>query len=240
MKRATPQTPRTAAAILLLLLLLFPGLACAQDSSPTPGPPPQDALERAAQRMAALSSLRFSLTHEKGRTPLIAGIEAQTAQGTVLLPDQASLHVEAVATTLGAFIPLELLIHGAQISMTDPFTGTPQRLSAESLPLNFLNLGVTLADIARALQGPLYTTDKTIDGVASRGIGGSLLGRDLQPLVRSAIADARVALEVWVGEDNLIRRVRIEGAVTPSDPADLVRILSFSAFDQPAIIPPLP
>jgi hypothetical protein len=104
--------------------------------------------------MAALSSLRFSLTHEKGRTPLMAGIEAQEVQGTVRLPDQAAIRVEAVATALGAFIPLELLIHGAQASMTDPFSGTPQPLSAESLPFNFLDLGVTLSGIARSLQDP--------------------------------------------------------------------------------------
>ena len=207
--------------------------------TPTPTPTPEERLKAAADRMAALSSLSFTLTHEEGSTPLMVGVELQKAQGVVALPDRASLDVEAIVTALRAFLSLKIVVDGAQASMTDPLTGAPRELPADSLPFNFLNLGVTLGDIARALRDPVYTTSQEIDGVMSRGIAGSILGQDLSSLIPVAVRDAHVGLEMWVGEDDLIRRVRIAGPVVSSDSLEVVRNLILGSFDQPVTITPL-
>ena len=34
-----------------------------------------------------------------------------------------------------------------------------------------------------------------------------------------------MTVKIWVDAENLVRRVRIEGPVTPDDPPDLVRVL---------------
>lgn len=226
---------RKAATSVLALLSLVAALGCSRSAS-APTPPPQERLEAAAKRMAALTSLRFTLTHEQGRTPLLAGIEAQRAEGAVALPDQASLQVEAVVTGVGAFISLSILVKGAEVSMTDPLTGAWRPLPAGSLPFNFLDLGLTLASIARAIQSPAYTSREVIGGVASQGIRGSVTGKQLASLVPSATPTATAGIEVWVGEDNLIRRVRLTGPVVPKDSPEVVRVLSFTAFDQPVTI----
>ena len=202
----------------------------------TPAPTPDQLIERTAERMASLSSLRFQLTHEQGRTALITGVEAQKVDGAVVLPDQASLRVEAVASALAVFLEIQVAIDGAQAFMTDPLSGQWRDLPAESLPFNLLDLGATLGKIASSIAAPAFTTEKEIGGVVAQGIAGTVSGADLTPLIPSAVAEVQVELELWIDGDGLLRRVRIPGPVASKDPPDIVRILSFSAFDEPVTI----
>ena len=209
-------------------------------ATPAPTPTPADVLGEAAERMAALGSLAFALEHEEGRSPIMPGVEAERVEGVVALPDRASLRVDAIATALGMFVSLEIVIEGTEASMTDPLTGAPRRLEAASLPFDFLDLGVTLGDIVRRVEGPAFATVEEVDGSPGRWISGAVLGRDLTALIPSAVADATVRLEVWVGEDHLVRRVRIDGPVVAGDAPGVVRALTFRAFDEPVTVPPLP
>ena len=220
--------------LLVLLALLGLVFGCSAPAEPTPTP--QETLEAAAERMAALTSLSFILTHEEGRTRLLAGIEAEKAEGVVALPDQASLQVEAVATAINAFISFQVVVNGPQAYMTDPLKGTWQELPTASLPFNFQDLGNTLGGIVRALDDPRYTSTQNLAGVPSLGVAGTVAGQRLSALIPSAVPDAEVRLEVWVGEDHLIRRVRIEGSVAANDPPKMVRVLALSAFDEPVAI----
>ena len=209
------------------------------DSAPEPLETPQETLEGAAIQMASLTSLSFVLSHEEGYSPLFPGVEAQRVEGVVALPDQAGMEVEARVSALGSFISIKIVVDGADATMTDPLTGALRSLPASSLPFNFLDLGATLGAIALAMQDPAFTEDRTIDGVSSRGIAGTVTGLDLRTLIPAATAEAEVRLEVWVGEDSLIRRVSIDGVVVSNDPAGVVRILTFGAFDQSVTIEPL-
>lgn len=226
----------TAAAAVMALVSASCG---SSDSAPESLETPRQTLEGAAIRMASLTSLSFVLSHEEGYSPLLPGVEAQRVEGVVALPDQAGLEVEARISALGSFISIKIVVDGADATMTDPLTGAPRSLPASSLPFNFLNLGATLGAIALAMQDPAFTEGRTIDGVPSQGIAGAVTGRDLRVLIPAARADAEVRLEVWVGEDSLIRRVSIGGVVVSNDPSGVVRILTFGAFDQPVTIEPL-
>ena len=66
-----------------------------------------------------------------------------------------------------------------------------------------------------------------------------MLAGDLSRLVRAASGDVQVGLELWVGDDDLIRRLRIEGPLVSRDAPGVVRILTLESFDQPATITPL-
>jgi hypothetical protein len=94
-----------------------------------------------------------------------------------------------------------------------------------SKPLEFDDLGATLAGIARALQDPAYTTIAWINNVQSLGVSGTVSGQQLVALMPSAAAEAQVTVKIWVDDQGLVRRVRIEGPVTPDDPQDMVRVL---------------
>ena len=77
---------------------------------------------------------------------------------------------------------------------------------------------------------PVDTKAAFINNVKRRGISGTVLGSDLSGLVPTAVADARVAVSLWFDDRDRIRRLRIEGAVTPDDPPDAVRILNAGEY----------
>ena len=217
----------------LLLVLAAVAAACGEDSATESAEqPPSERLADAAARMSELTSVEFTLTHEEGHTPLFAGIELQQAEGSVHLPDRASVQVEARVSAINAFIEMEIRVDGDDAAMTDPLSGVLLPVAASELPFNLHDLGDTLGGILLALQEPAYTDTHALDGVASRGIAGSVGGAAIQPLIRGADAALTPRIEVWVGSDSLVRRVRIEGSVLTNDPSPVVRILTFTAFDQ--------
>jgi len=179
-------------------------------STPTPLPSPALALEAAAKKMAALRTLTFTLTGEPEGTQLIPGLERGNVEGTVDLGDAASIEVGG------------------------------QRVSVASLPVGYLDLGVTVGEIVRALQDPVEATKVWIDNKPHRGLSGAVLGVDLASLMPGADPDARVTLSVWLGDDGMIRRVLIEGVVTSGDAPEAVRELDLGGFNKLVTIEPAP
>ena len=49
-------------------------------------------------------------------------------------------------------------------------------------------------------------------------------------MIPTAVADAPVAVSIWFDDRGRIVRLRIEGAVTPDDPPDAVRVLDVGGF----------
>ena len=45
---------------------------------------------------------------------------------------------------------------------------------------------------------------------------------------------------MWIGAKNRIVRIRMEGAVAPDDPPDVVRVLDRGNFNEPVAITPSP
>ena len=127
--------------------------------------------------------------------------DAQKLEAVVELPDQVSL------------------------TLADP-TGTDI-----SLPLSFVNLGVTLSDIARNIQDPTEISSVWIENVRHSGISGTVLGQHLSALVPTAAADAKVAVKIWMDGNGMIRRVRIEGPVAADDEPGVVRVLELGDFE---------
>ena len=216
---------------LMLGVLAACGGTPAQEETTTP----QERLGEAAARIAQVASLDFTLTHEEGVTPLFTGIVLQKAEGTVEGPDRATVDVEALATFANSFIQLSIVIEGDDATMSDPLSGNPTPVATSELPFELHNIGNTLSGILTAIQGPTYTSDETLDGVTSKGIAGSIAGAAIQTLIRRADADLQQEIEVWVGEDDLPRKVRITGKVLSNDEEQVIRVLSLRNFDSARI-----
>ena len=174
---------------------------------PTPTPTTGLVLESVVARMANETSLSFTLTGEPEGAPLSAGTEVQKVEGTL--------------ASSGA---VTLTVTGSD--------GTALDVAASSLPFSFESLGATLSGIAEALAEPVDIKAEWIDNRPKRGISGTVLGRDLGALVPAAVADARAAVSLWVDGEGRIRRLRIEGAVTPDDPPGAVRVLNLSGYGE--------
>ena len=173
--------------------------------APTPTPTAGAFLAVAAARMADLKSLTYTLTAQPDGATLTAEITATKADGTVALPDVVSVRATDAA-------------------------GATSDVPPDSLPFNFEDLGVTLGNIARAIQDPVDSTGAWIDNVQSRGVSGTLSGQQLIGFIPSAAADARITVTMWVDAESMVRRVRIEGAIVPDDPPESVRVLDLGEF----------
>ena len=169
---------------------------------PTPTPSAGQVLETVVARTAKVNSLSFTLTGDP---------EAQKVEGT-----------------LGSKGTLSLVREGV-VTVTDS-AGTTQDVAAESLSFSYEGLGATLSAIAGALQDPVDTKAAFIDNVKRRGVTGTVLGADLSALVPTAVVDARVTVSLWFDDKDRIVRLRLEGAVTPDDPPDAVRVLDLGGF----------
>ena len=240
MTRKTRRRTLAQVSWLLPLAVLLTTVAACGPSAVQSDLTPQERLANAAERMEQVTSLAFTLSHEEGHTPLMLGVVLQGAEGTAQLPDQASMRVEALISALNTFLEMEIVVDGENTTMTDPLSGVPLPIPTSSLPFNLHGLGNTLSGILLAVQDPAYTDSDTLEGVASQGIGGTISGADIQPLIPGADATLTQDIEVWVGEDNLVRRVRIAGKVLANDTEPVVRILTFAAFDeaQPSVSAP--
>ncbi|MBM3926232.1 MAG: LppX_LprAFG lipoprotein [SAR202 cluster bacterium] len=206
-------------------------------SPPPPPPPPQEMLSTSAARMASLKSLTFSMTHEKGVSPLMSGVVMESMDGQAALPDRFSLDVKAQATALRAFINIKILAASGKTYMTDPVSGRLQEVDPSTLPFNFTNLGGTLAGIINAMMSPLPRGIETVDGKQAQKIVGPVLSQNLSGLVPKAAQGLPVGLEVWIEENTtLLLRARISGPVVSNDPPDIIRVLTFHNFDTPITI----
>ncbi len=228
----TPKSSRLNFPLLLLSALALSLLIACGPTDEAPELSPSERLEAAAERIEQVTSLEFTLSHEEGHTPLMLGVVLQGAQGTVQDPDQAAMTAEAMVSALNAFLEMEITVDGENATMTDPLSGTPLSLQSSQLPFNLHNVGSTLSGILLAIGDPAYSNDETLDGTSSQGITGVVSGADIQPLIPDADGTLQQDIEVWVGDDNLVRRVRITGKVLANDVEPVVRILDFTAFDE--------
>lgn len=205
----------------------------------TPTESPKDLLSASATQMGALDSLAFTLTHEKGSTPLMTGIVMNEMEGAVDLPDKFSVDIKAEATVFSAFIEIKVIGIENTYHMTDPISGNWREISPGVLPFNFANLGRTLGGILTSIQGPMEEARESIGGQRTVHIKGTVTSRDLAALIPNAANNIEVGMEVWIQErDAFLIRARIEGPVVSTDPPDVVRILNFTNFNEPVTVEP--
>ena len=181
-----------------------PGSERSYQAPPTPTsvPAPGVALEAAAAMMSALKSLSFALTSEPEGAALAPGFAGGKIEGVVALGEGASVEVAG------------------------------QRVPTASVPINLLDLGAAVGEVVRALQDPADAASVWIDNKPHRGLSGTVAGQSLIGLFPSLGPEAGVGVTVWLGDDGLVRRVRVEGAV--------VWVLELGDFDKRVTIEPLP
>ncbi len=220
--------------VMATVLLLVTPVACGPQSADD-GATAQERLDRAAERIRQVMSVDFTLSHEEGETPLLPGVVLRQAEGTVDGPGRAVVDVEAMVTFTNSFIEMHISVDGEDATMTDPLSGNPLPVKTDALPFNLRNLGGTLSGILMGIQEPEFSGDESVDGVESRVIAGTISGAAIKPLIPGAVADLQQEIEVWVGDDDLPRRVRIAGLLLSNDAEGVIRVLSFRNFDTARI-----
>ncbi|MDE2802798.1 MAG: LppX_LprAFG lipoprotein [Chloroflexota bacterium] len=235
MTAATPARPRPRLSSLLPIVAVFALIVACGPSSEDDGATAQERLARAAERIQQVTSVDFTLSHDEGETPLLPGVALQQAEGTVDGPERAIVDVEALITITNTFVAMHIKVDGEDATMTDPLSGNPLPLQTSALPFNLRNLGMTLSGILNGIMDPSFSGDERVDGVAGKVISGTITGAEIKPLIPGAVDDLRQEIEVWVGEDDLPRKVRIAGLLLSNDADGVIRVLSLRNFDTARI-----
>ena len=230
---------------LLVALVLSIAAGCGPSPTPIPTPtlePPPDpkaTLAFAVANLLSLNSAAFTLEHQIGSTELLPGLVMKKATGVVDIPDRLRLMVEAEVTAPRTFVEINVIIIGHQAYMTDLFTGQWRMVPPESLPVNFLNFGQTLASIVKAVTDPALSGVEELEGRQNQRITGLVRSEALASLVPGAAEGLEVKLELFVDrEDGLLRRVLITGPVVNGDVSETVRLLSIDDVNVTVDIAP--
>jgi hypothetical protein len=78
-----------------------------------------------------------------------------------------------------------------------------------------------------------------VGGADTYRLDGRVNADAVAPLAGVASNGRPVGLTIWVGKrDSLLRRLRLEGAVAPTEPNDVVRTVELSRFDESLKITP--
>ena len=240
-----PMAPRSGlSAVCLLLVAAAVAVSCGSQDTPTaqPGVPtstPRQLIQQSSRQMAALNTARFELVHkDDGSSQLFPGVELTRIEGEVDMPDRFAVSAEALSLFPRSFIRIDVAVSGDRAMMTDFLNREKWNpFPVESLPFDFANLGSTLSDIILSMDSLSQVGEESVDGVLSRRIRGTVDSATMAALIPAAGEGFVLTLDLWIGErESLLRRVRIEGQILPTDRPDLVRVLSIKDFDRPVEI----
>ncbi len=231
-------------SLALGLLLAMALVACSQQptatSAPSPTPvDPQAELRRTVNRLLGLESVSFVLDQTVGATVLTSGVEMNRAYGSVGIPGKFDVTVEALMGNL--YVELGMASVDGTSYMTNPITGQWAEVPTESIPINLLTLGRTLAGIVEAVQEPMLVSQTTLEDLDVYHIRGGIQSQDLRELVPGADDGYPVMLEMWMErQDGTLRKATITGQVTDDDVTDALRVLTLDDINQPVTIEPPP
>lgn len=219
------------------LVSLALAVGCGPVAAPTLDPllDAQEVLRQSVERVLALESAEFTLEHQEGTTQLLPGIEMSKVYGVADIPDKFRFTVEAEVSN--TFVETGVVVIGEQAYMTNFLTGQWQEVSKDILPLNFSNLGETLASIIGSVQEPTLVGSERWHDYNAYRIRGMVQSNDLSTLVPNAGDGFDIELELLVDRDQgLLLQVIITGQMVATDLPQTVRVLTLDAIDAPVEI----
>lgn len=214
--------------------------ACGGDAAtatPPPGLSPRDVLDSSAAAMAGVNSFRYSLENFGGETPLPAGLSMRSARGVMAKPDQMTAEISA--SFLGFRVEVNVISVGQRTYMTNPITGAWQTFATGLSPVAFFDPAKGVNLILRGMIQPSIGEPGEVGGTPVIRIVGQLPAEAVQFIAGSFAEGSVLEAELSIGqEDRLLRQVRLAGRITEDEPDGMVRVLTFSDFNQTFDIKP--
>jgi hypothetical protein len=232
----TVQSMKGLRALLLVTMVFLPlaVFACSGEEEVDP----QEIFSEAIPAMKALDSFGFTYDVERpeGSAPL-AGTDVAAIEGAV----NAEGDMEARIDILQSGIPLQLnfVAAGDTHYVQNPLTGKWQSVAAEDSPVGRLNLGSGAIQILEKIENPSFEGSDEIEGVETYRLKGTVQAADVEGIAGAVSVDDPFPCEVWVGaDDDLVRRITLSGAATSKEPAQTVRTIELTNFNEPVEIEP--
>ncbi|MEX2375792.1 MAG: LppX_LprAFG lipoprotein [Dehalococcoidia bacterium] len=189
-----------------------------------------DVLDRSAERMEALSSFAFEVQHENGATAIVGGIQMVSATGAVQGTDRMQLDIQARFANTN--IETGIVILPGEGYLQNPITGRWQRQGGMDIS-EFFDPARGVTGLMRGTSSVEVVAGDTVDGVSTYVLEAQLDSGDLGVFVGNAPAGREVTARIWIGMDDLlVRRIEVNGPLTPGDAENVVRRLILRDFDS--------
>ncbi len=116
-----------------------------------------------------------------------------------------------VATQLGSVSNLKVIV-----------TTDPENISVAS-DADISDKAPAFSDIISNLTDVGYASNTWIDNVSYKGVSGSYTVKGIDALVPGAVDGNVIKVSAWVSDEGVLRRVRLEGALTSDDSSSAIR-----------------
>lgn len=187
--------------------------------------------------MGELRSLHFVLDAEKGRMLLGPGLVVRHLVGDAARPDRLRLKMKVAFGQ--AIAEMQLLSVGDQEWLTNPLTGHWEKLPGRLFFIAVLEPDRGLPRLMSRVVDPVSQGTEQVGDSLTYRVKGRLSPSDITPMVGGTPAGEPVQAEAWVGvNDYLLRRVKLQGAITTLDEPGTTLDLQLSGFNSQSSIEP--
>ena len=224
----------------LLVLMLLMGLVSAGCGRAREVKPDASMLlDRAATRMEQVHKFHYKLEHEHGATTILLGIQMTRAEGAVAGPDTMRANVNG---TLGnANLNLGMVVIGQRTWVQNPLTRRWEETPFEVGDL--INPQAGLVTMVRAARDARVVDSEDLkdelDGIRAWKVEATIDSQALSFVPGDRAPGRKLEAVAWIGvKEPLVYRVELRGPATDTEPADIMRRLSFTKFDADVTIEP--
>jgi len=222
---------RPLAAALIALVVLAAG--CGGSS----GPSAQDLVTESVAKTSEVTTFHLVIDVANVPTPS-SGLGITFVDGDVIVPDKLSGKVGG--TFLGLSLSSDLIVVDDTYYLKIPFTGKWRTIDVDTLPSAFFDPAKGLLALISNASDLSRDGSEDVGGVPCYRLTGKVSAEALKPLLNTAEGTGLVPIELWIGKDDmLLRKLALNGPISPDEDADAVRTVELSAFDEPVtIVPP--
>lgn len=200
-------------------------------------------LRQAVQAMTELDTFHFLIETTTGTTTIMDILEIDQIEGDIRRPFDFQTTVSA-RLFMGTIDITAVGLDG-KIVIEDPTSETESyiELGTDTTTLSLLNPDILFLSAVGFLQNAALDGEEEFDGQQSRKVTGTVIFPDITgtlvdedvPLPAELSTDP-VDVLVWINEQNLILGVEFAGPVLAIEESNVVRLITFSAFDEPVEI----
>jgi hypothetical protein len=202
-------------------------------------------LSDAAATMSGLETFRFSMVTTQGETVILEGFTLDEIAGAIRRPDDFQTTV-TVAIPF-ATIDLTAVSIDREVWIEFPAFGENSggwtSIGSSEGVLSLLNPDLLILEAVPYVENAAVDGSGDLDGVPVtfvtgtvdfQEIAGRLAGGDEQ--VQSQIAEGPVRLLIAIDEEGRVREIEMSGPLLAAEANDVVRLVTFSAFNEPVEI----
>ena len=199
-------------------------------------------LNAAVKAMAALKTFHFDVETTRGESSAM-GLNLKQISGDVQRPLDFQTDV-SVEIPFGSISIRAIGVNGT-FYIQDPLSKTEswKTFNASSDILALVNPDVIILMAVNLIAGAKIDGSEKFDGVEAQRITGTVdfktvaqkLGGNATALT-DQLAQGPIPVTTWVSKDNMILGIEIDGPLLAAEADNVVRLISFSAFNEPVTI----